>query len=98
MSTQQTVLTCLLDPDRDLHRVDCDPDRSDYGVERHCIVPISAADWHPDPDEHGMECDQDSHLDGPFCNPVHCFFHANDQRAITIECASDKSEPYAMKS
>ena len=58
-----------------LHGADCDPDCSDDGVERHCVVPVSAADWHPDPDEYGMECDQNGHLDCPFCDPVHGFFH-----------------------
>ena len=53
----------------------------------------SAADWHPDPDEHGMECDQDSHSTVLFCNPVHCFFHLDRHQQYDFRPLPLRSSP-----
>ena len=55
-------------------------------ITQHGTIPVSAADWHPDPDEHGMECDQDSHLDCPFCDPVQGFFHLDCHQQQDLRC------------
>ena len=65
---------------------DSNPDCSDDGMECHCIVPVSAADWHSDPDEHGMECDQDGHFDCPFCDSVHGFFYLDCHQQQDLRC------------
>ena len=73
-------------PDRNLHRADCNSDSSNNCVERHCVVSVSAADWHPDPDEYGMECDQDGYQHRSFCNPVHSFFHLVGNQQSDLRC------------
>lgn len=62
-------------PDGYFHGIDRYSDCRDDRMERHRVVPVSASDRNPDPDDNGMDCHQDGYFHRAFCHPDGGFFH-----------------------